>query len=94
MKTLVFTETGTAVLENEDGDALWASDEDADFAETNPNEFLDEEDAEVISSYLVEKGKLEDDEEIDIASEAVDDYAGSASRSTIDDDDSEDDDDD
>ena len=73
MKTLVFNVIGTAILENEDGAVLWASDEDADFAETNPNEFLDEDDAEVIVDYLADIGKVREDEEIDVV---VDDGSG------------------
>ena len=66
MKALVFTSTGTAVLEDEDGKALWSSDADEDFAETNPNEFLGDEDADEIINYLADVGLVSDEEDIDV----------------------------
>lgn len=69
MKSLVFSSVGTAILENEDGKALWSSDDDVDFSEHKPDEFLDDDDAEFIADYLVSIGLLYDDEEIDVESD-------------------------
>ncbi len=83
MKTLVFTAVGTAILEDRDGVALWSSDDDVDFSEQHPDEFLDEDDAEFIAEYLVGCGKLTEDEEIDVESELA---AGESAMSDEDED--------
>jgi hypothetical protein len=41
---------------------VWASDSDDEFAEQFGEEFLDENDTEAILEYLVEAGRLSDDE--------------------------------
>lgn len=77
--TLVFTANGTAVLE-EDGELVWASDDDDDFQENSSlgGEFLDTDDAEEILNYLEEEGLLETEEksEVAIETEAVNGFDG------------------
>lgn len=74
MKALIFTPHGTAILKaSEDGRELWCSDDDDDFAETNPNEFLGAVDADVIIDYLIDEGLVIEEEEIDVFEETLDD---------------------
>lgn len=74
--TLVFLETGTAVLE-EDDDQVWASDDDEDFQDEFGNDLLDEEDAAKVLLYLVKAEYLTEKESqltaIEIQEEAPDD---------------------
>lgn len=49
--TLVLSEFGSGILEDDDGNTLWTSDEDETFLETH-DEFIDEEDADNVIQYL------------------------------------------
>ncbi len=79
--TLLFTQDGTAVLE-EDDDPTWASDDDEDFpSEIGAPDQLDVEDATRILVYLVEQGiitesesqlcSIEEEDDPEIGSETV-----------------------
>ena len=71
---LIFTSEGKAILE-EEGEAVWFSDDDDDFIEVIGNEFLEaENDAAKILDYLVEEGSIEEDEkeEVEIEQEDLD----------------------
>jgi hypothetical protein len=60
--TLVFCTGGQAQLE-EDGEVIWHSDDDDDFRSTISEEFLSEDDdAERIFEFLVDKGILTEEE--------------------------------
>lgn len=50
--TLIFTAGGQALLE-EDGELVWASDDDDDFRQQFPDQFLNESDAPSVLSYLL-----------------------------------------
>lgn len=64
--TLVFTSTGTAVLE-ENGEGVWFSDDDDDFREVSGNEFLEAElDTAMVLNYLVDEELVEEDEKGDV----------------------------
>jgi hypothetical protein len=68
---LVFTAEGQAVLE-EDGVAVWMSDDDDDFQEQFGNEFLDpDSDSAEILNWLEEEGwiETEEKEEVEIETE-------------------------
>jgi hypothetical protein len=58
---LVFLAGGQCVLE-EDGEQVWASDDDEQFRDEFGNEFLDADDAEEIIGYLVDEGVIDEDE--------------------------------
>lgn len=72
--TLVFTQSGTAELEDPDGEILWASDEDGDFRAKNPDELLGENDSEEVLTYLSENGFFPEDDigDVDIEIEGAD----------------------
>lgn len=75
---LVFTPHGTVSLLNEDETVLWSSDEDPDFSEVCPEEFLeDPRDTDTIIDYLIEQEFLSDEDEIDITEETLDGEADS-----------------
>lgn len=64
--TLVFTSDGNAVLE-EEGEAVWFSDDDDDFSEVIGNEFLEaEHDTAAVLNYLVEEGLVDEEEKGDV----------------------------
>lgn len=69
---LIITHHGSAELWRPGGDeALWTSDADTDFTDEFSDEFLSEEDSDDILDYLVEKGLIEENEEIDVFEEAL-----------------------
>jgi hypothetical protein len=72
--TLVFLTGGQAQLEDADGKVLWHSDDDAEFREVVPDEFLGEEDAERVLKYLIEADELteEEAEDCEIEVESLD----------------------
>lgn len=60
---LTFTSNGNAVLE-EEGEAVWFSDDDDDFRELIGNEFLEaDQDSATVLNYLVEEMGIVDEEE-------------------------------
>lgn len=66
---LVFTVEGQVLLE-EDGELVWASDDDDDFAVEFQDEFLDADaDAKRVLEYLEEEGLVEEDEKEHVAIE-------------------------
>lgn len=72
--TLIFTSEGKAILE-EEGEAVWFSDDDDDFSEVIGNEFLEAEyDTAKVLDYLVEEGSIEEDEKekVEIEQEDLD----------------------
>ncbi len=87
--SLVFMTNGVAVLE-EDGEQVWASDDDMDFEEEIGNDILDEEDATEVLTYLVEHDILTQMESQMIALEVQEE--GSENDETDDSDDSDEDD--
>lgn len=71
---LVFTAEGGCILE-EDGEPVWFSDDDDDFAEQFGDDFLTEEDSREVLNYLEEEGLIDPEEkpEVDIEQENGDD---------------------
>lgn len=71
---LVFSAEGQCSLE-EDGEVVWMSDADDDFAETFSDDFLEAEaDAGEVLDWLVDEGWLEPEEKASVAVETeVDD---------------------
>jgi hypothetical protein len=68
---LVFTAEGQCVLE-EDGEQVWASDDDDDFQTEFENEFLSEdEDSGRVLNWLVDEGWVDEEEkgEVEIETE-------------------------
>lgn len=59
---LVFTISGSAELEDEEGDVVWSSDEDGTWRERHPDELLGEGDTEEVLLYLADQGFLDEDE--------------------------------
>lgn len=58
--SLVFLHGGTAVLE-EDGEIVWASDDDEEFQEVH-DDVLDENDKQSVLEYLIEEDILTEEE--------------------------------
>lgn len=59
---LIFTSEGQVILE-EEGELVWASDDDDDFTETFGQEFLDaDSDATDVLNYLEDQGLILEDE--------------------------------
>ena len=52
--TLLFLTGGQVQLEEEDGEVVWESDDDADFREEIPDEFLQPSDHAKILEYLID----------------------------------------
>jgi hypothetical protein len=57
--TLVFTSSGAAELEDDDGEVVWSSDEDGEWRKEHPDELLGEGDAEAVLTYLSEGDYLD-----------------------------------
>jgi hypothetical protein len=74
VKQLLFTETGTVELLDSDGEQLWSSEDDQDFRDEFGTEFLDSEDTDDVSEYLIDIGHLEDDEEIEVREGDLEDF--------------------
>jgi hypothetical protein len=70
---LVFLTGGQAQLE-ENGKVVWHSDNDADFREVVPDEFLGEKNAQEILEYLADEGIIDEDdlESVEIEVESLD----------------------
>jgi hypothetical protein len=67
--TLVFTAEGQCILE-EDGEQVWASDDDDDFQVEFGNEFLSEdEDSAHILNWLVDEGWVDEGEKAEVVIE-------------------------
>lgn len=80
---LVFTAGGQAVLE-EDGDPVWASDDDDDFREEFGHDFLEESDTQAVLEYLIEEDVIDATEGPLVAIE-VESYEVGAAESEVDD---------
>lgn len=83
--TLVFLVGGQAVLEEgegDDADIIWSSDDDDDFREYLPIDFLTYENAASIIDYLIEEDIVDESDRediaIDIESYDAEDIAGTS----------------
>jgi hypothetical protein len=79
--TLIFTQSGHAILE-EEGDQTWASDDDEDFSTEIGDDFLDEEDATTVLNYLTEHDIISEREAQMMVIEVEENESGSRSDSS------------
>jgi hypothetical protein len=79
---LLLTAHGTAQLLDADDRVLWSSDDDEDFTDEYPDEFLEEEDVEEILQYLVDCELIDEDTELDLRIDALEDSADTDLRDT------------
>jgi hypothetical protein len=74
---LLFHPQGTVELLDAEGESVWCSDADDDFADEFEGDFFDGEDAEEILEYLDDNGYVDlDEDDIDITENDLEDESG------------------
>lgn len=70
---LLLTAHGTAQVIDADDNVLWSSDDDEEFSDEFDDEFLEEQDVPDILEYLVDAGRLTENQEVDLRIDTLED---------------------